>query len=179
MRLLAGLERIQYVLVYPEQRDIVLAGPADDWRMDEEGRSITVGNGAPVLQLDDLVTILRHMQSREGAIFGCSITPTKERLAATQEFLSKSAQRPLKPGERDKWLRDLREQLGQQRIDVYGLDPRSRAAQVLVEADYRMKLVGIGLEPAVQGVEDYLSSIKVPAGQARRPRWMCCAGGLR
>jgi len=175
MRLLAGLERIQYVLVYPEQRDIVLAGPADDWRMDEEGRSITVGNGAPVLQLDDLVTILRHMQSREGAIFGCSITPTKERLAATQEFLTKSTQRPLKPGEREKWLRDLREVLGQQRIDVYGLDPRSRAAQVLVEADYRMKLVGIGLEPAVQGIENYLSSIKVPAGQTPPPldvlRW--------
>lgn len=175
MRFLAGLERIQYVLVCPEQRDIVLAGPADDWRMDEEGRSITVGNAAPVLQLDDLVTILRHMQSREGAIFGCSITPTKERLAVTQEFLTKSTQRPLKPGERDKWLRELREQLGQQRIDVYGLDPRSRAAQVLVEADYRMKLVGIGLEPAVQGVENYLASIKVPAGQAPPPldvlRW--------
>lgn len=175
MRYLAGLERIQYVLVYPEQRDIVLAGPADDWRMDEEGRSITVGNAAPVMQLDDLVTILRHMQSADGAIFGCSITPTKERLAATQEFLTKSTQRPLKPGERDKWLRGLREQLGQQRIDVYGLDPRSRAAQVLVEADYRMKLVGIGLEPAVQGIENYLSSIKVPAGQAPPPmdvlRW--------
>jgi hypothetical protein len=175
MRFLAGLERIQYILAYPEERDIVIAGPANDWRMDEEGRSITVDNGSPVLQLDDLVTILRHMQSREGAIFGCSITPTKERLAATQEFLTKSTQRPLKPGERDKWLRELREQLGQQRIDVYGLDPRSRAAAVLVEADYRMKLVGIGLEPAVQGVENYLSSIKVPAGHAPPPmdvlRW--------
>jgi hypothetical protein len=175
VRYLAGLERIQYVLVYPEQRDIVLAGPADDWRMDEEGRSITVGNGAPVMQLDDLVVVLRHMQSKDGAIFGCSITPTKERLAATQEFLTKSTQRPLKPGERERWLKDLREQLGQQRIDIYGLDPRSRAAQVLVEADYRMKLVGIGLEPAVQGVENYLASIKVPAGQAPPPldvlRW--------
>ncbi len=175
MRFLGGLERIQYVLVYPDERDIVLAGPADDWRMDEEGRSISVGNGEPVLQLDDLVAVLRHMHSKDGAIFGCSITPTKERLAATQEFLTKSTQRPLKPGERERWLAGLREQLGQQRIDIYGLDPRTRAAQVLVEADYRMKLVGIGLEPGVQGVENYLASIKVPAGQAPPPldvlRW--------
>ena len=29
---LAGLERIKYVLVYPETGDLVLAGPAGPWR---------------------------------------------------------------------------------------------------------------------------------------------------
>src|SRR5207237_1156236 len=38
MQTLAGLERIKYVLVYPEQGDIVLAGPAGDWQADGEGR---------------------------------------------------------------------------------------------------------------------------------------------
>ena len=38
---------------------------------------------------------------------------------------------------------------GKQDIEVYGLDPRTRAAQVIVEADYRMKLVGMGLEAGV------------------------------
>ena len=36
--------------------------------------------------------------------------------------------------------------LGRQDITMYGIDPRTHAGRVLVEADYRMKLVGIGLE---------------------------------
>ena len=32
MRYLAGLQRIQYVFVYPEQNDIVLAGPGEGWQ---------------------------------------------------------------------------------------------------------------------------------------------------
>ena len=36
----------------------------------------------------------------------------------------------------------------------------TRVAQVLVEADYRMKLVGIGLEEGVLGVPSYLDMLK-------------------
>jgi len=72
-------------------------------------------------------------------------------------------------------LEQLREQLGQQEIEVYGLDPRTRAAAVMVEADYRMKLVGMGLEPGVPGVKSYLDLIRVPEGQSPPPlgvlRW--------
>ena len=32
MAVLAGLQRIQYVLVYPETGDLVIAGPAGNWR---------------------------------------------------------------------------------------------------------------------------------------------------
>ena len=46
--------------------------------------------------------------------------------------------------------------MGKQDIVVDGIDPRTRVAQVLVEADYRMKLVGMGLEPGVLGVRSYL-----------------------
>jgi hypothetical protein len=31
LQALAGLQRIQYVFVYPESGDVVLAGPAGDW----------------------------------------------------------------------------------------------------------------------------------------------------
>ena len=31
MQVLAGLQRIEYVFVYPESGDLVLAGPAGDW----------------------------------------------------------------------------------------------------------------------------------------------------
>ena len=46
--------------------------------------------------------------------------------------------------------------MGKQDITVEGLDPQTRAARVIVEADYRMKLVGMGLEEGVLGVTSYL-----------------------
>ena len=59
MRNLAGIYRIRYVLVYPDEHDIVLAGPAGNWREDAEGRRLNVETGQPVLQLDDLVVVMR------------------------------------------------------------------------------------------------------------------------
>ncbi len=164
MQLLAGLERIQYVFVYPDARDLVVAGPAGDWRAGPEGAVVSADSGRPVLRLDDLVVVFRHMMSGPDARFGCAITPTEEALKRTQEFLEQSKKRPLRTGEREKWLADLRAKVGQQDIDVYGLDPRTRAARVMVEADYRMKLVGMGLEEGVAGVTSYLELVRVPKG---------------
>lgn len=158
MRYLAGLQKVQFVLVYPETGDIVLAGPAGDWRPDSEARMVGVNSGRPVLQLDDLVVLLRHMR-RPDATFGCSINPRPESLARTKTFLDESSRAPLKPNGRDPWLAKVRETMGAQDIEYYGIDPRTRVAQVLVEADYRMKLVGIGLEEGVLGVPSYLASI--------------------
>jgi hypothetical protein len=175
MRNLAGLYRIRYVIVYPDERDIVLAGPAGAWRADAEGRRLNVDSGQPELQLDDLVVVLRAMIAPEGGRFGCSITPTQDGLARTKAFIEESNKRPLKPGQRGRWLASLRESLGLQDIEIYGIDPRTRAAHVLVEADYRMKLVGLGLEDGVPGVMNYLASIAVKPGQAAPPmdvlRW--------
>ena len=76
MRNLAGLYRIRYVLLYPDEHDVVLAGPAGPWRHDGEGRRLNVETGQPVVQLDDLVVVFRSMLAPEGGRFGCSITPT-------------------------------------------------------------------------------------------------------
>jgi hypothetical protein len=164
MKYLAGLQRIEYVFVYPQTNDLVIAGPADDWRTVAEDRVVGANSTHPVLRLEDLVVILRHMQSAKDARFGCSITPTQENLARTQAFLQASSKSSLPAGKRTAWLASLREKLGKQTIDVSGLDPRTRAARVLVEADYRMKLVGMGLEPGVLGVESYLDQIKIERG---------------
>ncbi len=93
MQTLAGLQRIKYVLVYPEQGEIVLAGPAGDWQMDREGRLVGKETNRPVLRLDDLVVVLRHMLSAGDARFGCSITPTQNALAEVQQFLKDTPNR--------------------------------------------------------------------------------------
>jgi len=174
MKNLAGLHRIQYVFLYPESRDIVIAGPAGAWAPNREGRPCHIASGEPMLQLDDFVVVLRNAR-HEGGRFTCSITPRRENLAAAQAYLNESAKTPLKAGQRDSWLAKVRSLMGRQDITVQGLDPQTRAARVIVEADYRMKLVGMGLEEGVLGVTSYLSSVTVPEGGAPPPmtvlRW--------
>ena len=175
MRNLAGLERIQYVLVYPETGDLVLAGPAGSWHTDDEGRHVSRHSGRPIVQLDDLVVLLRQVRANPNATFACSINPTQQGLARTRQFAAASSSQPLKPGARSAWLKKLRDSMGRQTISVEGLDPRTRVARVLVEADYRMKLVGMGLEEGTVDVPSYLDLLHVKPGEAPPPldvlRW--------
>jgi hypothetical protein len=166
MLTLAGLERVRYVFVYPEAGDVVLAGPAGDWRIDEDGRILSAKSGQPVVRLDDLLALLRRGPAAGESYFGCSINPRQESLAKTQAFLDESSKRPLQPGQRKAWLETLRASVGTQDIEIFGVDPASRVAGVLVEADYHMKLIGMGLADGVDGVESYLASLKLTNGQA-------------
>ena len=63
VRYLAGLQRVQYVFVYPEQNDIVIAGPAERWDMDELGNVVGATSRRPVLLLDDLMVALRTREA--------------------------------------------------------------------------------------------------------------------
>ena len=65
----------------PETGDMVLAGPASDWHKDAEGRVVNGETGTPVLQLDDLVTVLRNAYERGGKL-GCAIKPRQENSGA-------------------------------------------------------------------------------------------------
>ncbi|NQT15038.1 MAG: DUF1598 domain-containing protein, partial [Planctomycetes bacterium] len=174
MQVLAGLQRIEYVFVYPKSGDLVLAGPAGDWRTDEENRVVGVDSGRPVVRLDDLVVVLRHVMRSPDARFGCLIVPRQEALARVQTFLAQPVSFN-RSGDRRAWLDEMRATLGTQDIEVYGLDPRTRAARLMIEADYRMKLVGMGLEAGVPGLESYLNRIKIAPGEAPPPmgvlRW--------
>lgn len=165
MQNLAGITRIKYVLIYPESGDIVIAGPAGAWQENEEGRSVNATSGDPVAQLDDFVVVLRNAFGKEPK-FGCAITPREENLAKTKAFVVESAKTPLKPGGRDKWVKQLRDTLGRQDITVFGIDPQTHAAHILVEADYHMKLVGMGLTEGTLGVKSYLDTVEVgPNGE--------------
>jgi hypothetical protein len=164
MSFLAGLEKVRYVFVYPDSGDLVLAGPAGDWTLDAEGRYVSASTGRPILQLDDFVVLLRNAVD-SGGQFTCSITPRRENLAAARAYLDETTQAPLKAGQAPSWVQQLRDHLGLQDIEVAGIDPGTRVARVIVEADYRMKLVGMGLEDGVLGVTSYLDS--VPLGKAQ------------
>ncbi|WP_197532224.1 DUF1598 domain-containing protein [Symmachiella macrocystis] len=145
VRYLAGLTAVQYVFVYPEQGDVMIAGPAELWQLDDEGRALGVDSGRPVLQLDDLVTLLRVFAPSGNGSFGCSINPREANLKQLKQFVETSqANGPLRPGARNGWLRELRDHMGLQDVQIYGVPRASHVAQVIFDADYRMKLIGIG-----------------------------------
>ncbi len=167
MLTLAGLERVQYVLVYPETGDLVLAGPASDWQILRGGGIISAETRRPLARLDDLLALWRRARTEKSAAFGCSIVPRQEALARTQEFLTASAATPVEPGQRGDWLEELRATLGEQDVEYYNIDPHTRIAGLLLAADYHMKLVGMGLAEGVPGVKSYLATVRLgPGGQA-------------
>ncbi|MBL8851346.1 MAG: DUF1598 domain-containing protein [Planctomycetaceae bacterium] len=175
MRQLAGLSQIQYVFLYPEG-EVVIAGPAEGWKYNEYGQPVGAETGRPTLQLDDLVTVLRTFSPNGQQIFGCSIDPRPEGLAAIREFASASQARgPLSAGSVGRWAKQLGEQLGPQDISVYGIPGDSRVARVIVEADYRMKLIGVGKLSAGPHVPDYFDLLaknpEVATGSLDALRW--------
>ena len=147
MRYLAGLLRVRYVFLYPESGDIVLAGPAEGWVTTPAGRILGLTTGRPVVQLQDLVVALRLFPpGKKGTeLISCSIDPTPEGLAAMQRFL-RSIGSQATPAQTQFIVDGLRTSLGYQAVTISGVPPATHFAQVMVEADYRMKLIGIGLE---------------------------------
>lgn len=146
MQQLAGLKTITHVFVYPEEREIVIGGPAEGWRYDETGRPVGIESGRSTLQLDDLVTVIRTFSQEGMGIFGCSINPRQEGLRDLKQYVEQSnARGPLQAGAQVRnWVNRLQSKLGLQDVELYGIPANSRVARVIVEADYRMKLIGIG-----------------------------------
>ncbi len=66
LQFVAGLQRIEYVFVYPDQHDIVIAGPAEGWEIDDLGNVVGVTTRRPVLALDDLIVALRGADETNG-----------------------------------------------------------------------------------------------------------------
>lgn len=148
---LAGLTRVQYVFVYPAadggRGEVVLAGPAEPWITDAIGRTIGAASGSPTLLLEDLAAAVRAFPPGppRDRLVGCSIDPTQEGLAAMQDFVRKTGRvNPQVPA--DRIVAGMKEALGAQKVSVQGVSPATHFAGVMVEADYRMKLIGIGLE---------------------------------
>jgi uncharacterized protein DUF1598 len=174
MRYLAGLLRLRYVFLYPESGDIVIAGPAEGWAPEPDGRMTGLRTGRPVLQLQDLVVALRAFPPSQAKtpMVGCSIDPTQEGLASMQRFL-RSTGRTATPAQTQYLANGLRSSLGLQSVRIDGVPADTRFAHVLVEADYRMKMIGIGLErPKVRGLTSFVS-LANPAQVSRNAlsRW--------
>ena len=141
IRYLGGLQRIQYVFVYPEQNDIVLAGPAEGWKVDEDGNVIGETTGRPVLQLDDLARRAAHRQQRSGRWHQLLDQPDGKGMRALNSLLQQqrvTGHRANCPGPGTGHETGLWDHTDFAR----GVPANSHLARVLVAADYRMKTAG-------------------------------------
>lgn len=154
---LGGLERITHVFVDTESHDIILAGPADAIAVDAAGTMVAATSGRPLLQLEDLVVALRAIDMARAGGMKCSIDPTPEGIARLQAYLKTQKTIGQNP---DATLVAMQNAVGPQQVTVGGVPGDSRFARVLVAADYRLKRIGMGIEPSgIAPLPSYLSMV--------------------
>ena len=168
IKYLAGLQRIHYIFVYPEQKDIVLVGPGEGWKVDAKGNVVGVTTGRPVMLLDDLLVALRTARAAANGGITCSIDPTKEGMTRMQQQLPALTQ----SGDPQTVASGIESALGMQRISVTGVPETSHFARVLVAADYRMKRIAMNFDASpVHGLPSYLQMVKPGARTVLSPRF--------
>lgn len=176
VRHLAGLQRATHVFCLPEQGEVIIAGPAEGWFVDPAGRTVGISTGAPVLLLEDLVVALRAFPpgSAQRPFLGCTIDPPVEGLARLREF-QKTIPQTVGVAQRAEVARyvtrGIQDSLGMAEVRVFGISPATHFAQVLVEADYRMKCIGIGLEPPPVKMTTFFAALDSPKSSSLQRWW--------
>jgi hypothetical protein len=135
LKYLGGLTQIHYILLYPDQKDLVIAGPAEEIDATNVLQPRGKLSGRPVLQLDDLIAALRRANGPDaGKPFGCSIDPPPNAVERAQAVLARV-------GSSDRALlaREIAREMGPQQVRLFGAPPDSRLAFICVAADYQLK----------------------------------------
>ena len=152
---LAGIYRVDYVFIDEQNDDVLIAGPAGAWRTNTSGRAVSVESGFPTLQLDDLIVCLMNAFTDDGK-FGCTIVPKPAALKSAQKFLASTTS----TATGRKWRESLRAAVGKQEVIVHGVSPDSGVAETIVDADYLMKKIGMGLEPSIDQCPSYFDRVE-------------------
>jgi hypothetical protein len=164
MAYLSGLTRIQYVFVYPEEKDIVLVGPAEPLKVSKNGHMVGAETGHPVLQLDHLLIALRTAEGAERQPISCSIDPTREGVEAFNTLIGQTKRFD------DALSQRLEKAMGPQTITITGVPTNTDFARTMVAADYRMKRLAMGIDKSpVKGLQSYVSMVTSTSGAM--PRW--------
>lgn len=171
LALLAGLVEIDYVIIDRDRQDVWIAGPAEGWEIDQDGRELGIKTGRPVIHLQDLAAALRCVLNGQGFV-ECSIDPQQDGLVAIQryELPSVTKRRDAVP-----YQDEIKQLYGLQTVRTSGVPEGSRFALVMIEADYRMKRMALEDE-RVRNVTSHLEVLSrlVEEGVSRQnvlARW--------
>jgi hypothetical protein len=156
LRYLSGLTQIRYVFVYPDEHDLVIAGPSEAFDASIKTEPHGKVTGRPVLHLDDLVTALRSPRA-----FGCSLDPNPDSLNR-----SNAAMREFAGATRGARMNALKEAVGAQQVRLFGVPADTRIAFVTIAADYKLKRLMLGLDPMpVPGVGSPVDNSRAAANR--------------
>ncbi|MBI1249782.1 DUF1598 domain-containing protein [bacterium] len=167
VKFMAGLQRIEYVFVDEKNNDVILAGPAEGWTVDQMGNVVGLTTGRPVLMLDDFIVAMQSTDEARRSGITCSIDPTAEGRRNLDNYLAglRQMDASVKAG--------IERAMGAQVITVTGVPKSSHFARVLVAADFRMKRIAMHLEPSpLRALPSYLEML--PSARAVKnamPRW--------
>ncbi len=162
---LAGLQRIEYVFAFPDKNDVVIAGPAEGWVQNAGGRTVGITSGRPVVLLEDLLTALRiYAQDLAPKTWvGCSIGSTTEgrrRLSELERRLPRQISQRDEQAYAEWIVPQIEEALGEAVVSVFGIPDKTNMVRVLLEADFRMKLIAIGREPPPIEMPTFIGKLK-------------------
>ncbi len=167
---LAGLQRVEYVFVYPEKNDIVLAGPAEGWVVREDASVVGETTGRPVIHLEDLIVALRSTEQTRQQPMTVSIDPTPEGEVKLRQLLARVNGSRVNPAQLEPMMKQA---FGQQVVSLNAVPRSSRMASTLVAADYKMKRLAMELEKSpVEGLSSYMQMVRNGgASLGTQPRW--------
>ncbi len=178
MLYLAGLTRITHVFFYPETKDIVIAGPAEGFFADANGKVVGMNSRQVILQLRDLVVALRAFppSGKKTKMISVSIDPTQDGLKNFKKVVTSvhrqlQAQGGISKAQEVQVAKAFKKALGHQTVSIRGVSPQTHFAQVLVEADYRMKLIGIGVEPTPVRITTWIEKVRPTGMKNALQRW--------
>ena len=167
---LAGLQRVEYVFLDHERNDIVLAGPAEGWRVEKNGFVVGESSGLPVIELCDLLVALRADRNQAFQGITCSMDATPEGLQRYSSLM-RGGKREMS----EQMLDRMRNAIGNFQVTFTGIRTDSHYARVLIAADLMMKRLGMNLEtspvPEVKSYVQLLQKSKQKISVNKSPRW--------
>ena len=170
---MAGLQRIEYVILSPETKDIILAGPGESFVADEQGNIVGEKSRMPVIHLQDFLVAMRNVNNaRSGNGITVSIDPTEQGIKRYSKVIARAR------GFSRQLAAQLEEAMGPNQVTLTGVPTDSRYARILVSADYKMKRLSMGLENAPDYLPSLLAMAQQRDAQFRKmaPRfWMECS----
>ena len=163
IRYLGGMTRIQYVFVYPDERELVIAGPAEAWDATNPLEVIGKVTGRPVMQFDDLIAAMRTARSmrrggENGGAFGCSIDSARGTEDHVAKLLKENSTKP-----RPEKMVILAKGIGLQKVKIFNTDDDTRLAFICAAADCKLKRIALGVEEApIPGIGAAVESSRAP-----------------
>ncbi len=177
VRFMAGLQRIEYVILAPESNDIIIGGPAEGLKVNADGSVVGSVTGAPAIHLEDFLSAIRSSEAaRTGYGISVSIDPTETGTQAYQKLMQTI--RTQNVSFRPEMSREIERTMGDHLVSLTGVPEDSRFAQVLVAADYKMKRLSMGFEKSpvdgMPSVMEMAAAKKADMTNAAPRFWMEC-----